>query len=251
MTPAALLRWPALARPADATTERSRPGVEAHLVAIARPASWEAEQYRALRHAIEALGERAHQVVAVTSPSAGDGKTTTAINLAAALSDGDARHVLLIDADLRCGGIASLLGLANQAGPGLAGAIADPSLELDDVVRSVPLFLRFSVLPASPRPATAHELVESPRLRELLDQARRRFDRIVVDTPPSVPITDCQAIARAVDGFVMVVGAHRTSRRLLEEALDRMEPAKLYGLVFNGDDAPVWRGLPRYYGTNR
>ena len=61
---------------------------------------------------------------------------------------------------------------------------------------------------------------------------------IVIDTPPLVPVPDCRVIERAVDGFVVVVAARRTPRRLVEEAVGLVAPGKLVGLVFNGSDHP-------------
>ena len=86
------------------------------------------------------------------------------------------------------------------------------------------------------------QVLKSPRLGELLAEARRRYDYIVVDTPPLVSVPDCRVLSKWVDGFLIVVTAHRTARKLLEEALHVTEPAKIVGLVFNGDDRHVSRG---------
>src|SRR2546429_2716767 len=67
-------------------------------------------------------------------------------------------------------------------------------------------------------------------------QASRQYDYVILDTPPLAAVQDARLIADWVDGFVMVVAAHRTPRKLFEEALNVMDPAKLIGLVFNGDD---------------
>ena len=77
---------------------------------------------------------------------------------------------------------------------------------------------------------------ESPRLAELLEQARREYDYVVVDTPPLVALPDCRVLANHVDAFLLVVTAHKTPRRLLEAALGAVDPARILGLVFNGDD---------------
>src|SRR2546430_5111482 len=74
-----------------------------------------------------------------------------------------------------------------------------------------------------------------------LAEARRRFDYIVLDTPPLVSVPDCRVIGKWVDGFLIVVTAHRTSRKLLEEALKVTEPATILGLVFNVDDRHLSR----------
>src|SRR6266702_6741187 len=104
-------------------------GVEEHLVSLLAPASFAAEQYRALRHLVEQFHKSAElTVLAVTSPTVGDGKTTTAINLAGALAQAPDARVLLVDADLRGPAVATHLGLDEPAGPGFVGAILDANL---------------------------------------------------------------------------------------------------------------------------
>jgi len=215
--------------------------LDEHLVSLLAPSSFEAEQYRALRHLIEQRNKSTDlSVIAVSSPGAADGKTTTAINLAGALAQAPAARVLLVDGDLRGAALATRLGLGHVAGPGLVDAILDPTLSLLEVVHTRP-HLNLSVLTAGQLPAAPYEVLKSPRLGELLAEARRRFDYIVLDTPPLVSVPDCRVIGKWVDGFLIVVTAHRTSRKLLEEALKVTEPAKIVGLVFNGDDRHLSR----------
>jgi capsular exopolysaccharide synthesis family protein len=215
--------------------------LDEHLVSLLAPSSFEAEQYRALRHLIEQRNKSADlSVIAVSSPGAADGKTTTAINLAGALAQAPAARVLLVDGDLRGAALATRLGLGHLAGPGLVDAILDPTLSLLDVVHSRP-HLNLSVLTAGQLPSAPYEVLKSARFGELLAEARRRFDYIVLDTPPLVSVPDCRVIGKWVDGFLIVVTAHRTSRKLLEEALKVTEPAKIVGLVFNGDDRHLSR----------
>ena len=107
--------------------------------------------------------------------------------------------------------------------------------------------LNLSVLLAGRCPSAPYEVLKSPRLGELLGEARRRYDYIVLDTPPVVLFPDCRIISRYVDGLLIVVHAHKTARKLLEEALNVTELAKVVGLVFNGDD----RHLSRHSYTPR
>ena len=207
-----------------------------HLVSLLTPASFEAEQYRALRYLIEQLHKTTDlSIVAVASPTMGDGKTTTAINLAGALAQASDGRVLLIDADLRQPALGHQLGLDTSAGPGLVGAILDASLTIDSVA-TVRSDLNLSVITAGAIPSAPYEILKSPRLGELLAEARQRYDYILIDTPPLVSVPDCRVIARWVDGFLVVVAAHKTPRKLVEEALNVTEQAKILGLVFNGDD---------------
>lgn len=235
-------RVPAVHRPGRAPAgEIAEPaaGVDEHLVSLLNPTAIEAEQYRTLRYLIEQLRKTAEvSVVAVSSPATGDGKTATAINLAGALAQSPEAKVLLVDADLRQPSMAEQLGLGAR-GPGLVEAILDPALGLDEVVRVCAPF-NLSVIPGGRHSDTPYELLKSPRLEALVQEARARYHHVLLDTPPLIAFPDCRVIGRWVDGFLVVVAAHKTPRRLFEEALNVIEPAKLVGLVFNGDDQPLF-----------
>ena len=210
--------------------------LEEHLVSLLAPNSFEAEQYRALRHLIERLHKsRELSVVAISSPNMADGKTTTAINLAGALAQASDARVLLVDVDLRRPALAPRLGLDEGTGLGLVDLILDANLTLAAVVQARPQ-LNLYVLPAGRFPSAPYEVLKSPRVGEVLAEARRQYDYIILDTPPLVSVPDCRVIEKWVDGFLIVVTAHKTARKLLEEALNVTERARIVGLVFNGDD---------------
>jgi protein-tyrosine kinase len=215
-----------------------------HLVSLTAPGSVEAEQYRLLRHIVEqARKESDTRVVAVTSATVGDGKTTTAINLAGALAQSRHASVLLVDLDLRRGTIGAQFG-PGAGRPGVTDFILDSDLKLADVVRPW-ASSTLAIVPAGRVSTEPWELLKARRLGEFLDEARSRWDHVIVDTPPLVPVPDCRIIAKWIDAFFLVVAANKTPRRLVEDALDAFEPAKLAGLVFNGDD----RWTSGYYGS--
>jgi capsular exopolysaccharide synthesis family protein len=216
--------------------------LEEHLVSLLAPASFGAEQYRVLRHMVEQF-HRSNElsVIAISSPDASDGKTTTAINLAGALAQAPDARVLLVDADLRAANLASQLGLDEHTTPGLVEAIMNPGLTLDAVLQTH-AHLNLSVLSAGRRPSAPYEVLKSPRVAELLAEARQKFDYVIIDTAPLVSVPDTRVIGKWVDGFLIVVAAHRTPRKLLEEALSLVEPEKIVGMVFNGDDRHLSRG---------
>jgi receptor protein-tyrosine kinase len=219
--------------------------VDEHLVSLLAAGSFEAEQYRVLRHIVEQYYKDADvHVLGVTSATVGDGKTTTALNLAGALAQASDTRVLLIDGDIRRGLARARLGL-HDSSVGLAEAILDANIPLASVVRHCSPF-NLWVLPTRPGSAAPYELLKSPRFGELLQEARQQYDYVVVDAPPLLPVPDCRVIAKHVDGFLMIVGAHKTPRRLVEEALDILDPAKVLGLVFNGDRRP----LAGYYASS-
>jgi capsular exopolysaccharide synthesis family protein len=222
-------------------------------VSLLFPAAYEAEQYRSLRHVIE--HQRAATgltVIAITSPAIGDGKTTTAINLAGALAQAQGVRVLLVDADLRRPSVAEHLGLRRQLDqrelPGLVDALVDESFGLDAVTQSYQEY-NLDVVTAGGVPEAPYEVLRSPRFSELLAEARRHYHYVVLDTPPLVAVPDSRVITKAVDGVLLVIGAHRTPRKFLEEALGLVEPAKLLGLVYNQDERPLSSHYRGYYGA--
>jgi capsular exopolysaccharide synthesis family protein len=227
--------------------------LDEHLVSLLDPSSFEAEQYRTLRHVVEQRRRASGlAILAVTSPAPGDGKTTTSINLAASLAQASRSRVLLVDADLRLSSVGKLLGLGVESGPGLTDLILDPSLSLADLVRTLPSS-NLSVLTAGRPPEAPYEILKSPRLENLLQEAKGKYDIVVLDTPPVLPIPDCRLLAQWVDGFLMVVAANKTPQRLVGEALNLLDRSKVIGIVFNRDHRPLsgYYGYDYYYGRRR
>ena len=180
-----------------------------HLVSLVAPTSFEAEQYRILRHTVEQRHrDSGLRTLAITSPSGSEGKTTTSINLSGALAQGRDTRVLLLEADLRRPAVLRQLGL-KPGGPGLVEAVLDSGLRLVDVVRTCSAY-NLDVLSSGQPPLAPYEVLKSPRLVELLEQARQTYDYIVIDTPPVVPCPDYRLLEKWVDGTILVVAAHRT-----------------------------------------
>jgi capsular exopolysaccharide synthesis family protein len=224
-----------------------RPPVAEQLVSFLAPTSFEADQYRTLRHTVERLHRDAGlHVLATTSPAQGDGKTITTLNLAGALAQSGGARILLIDADLRRPSVGRYLPLENDDGRGLTDVISSDGYGLMDTVHRLDA-LNLSVLPAGRCHTGSYELLNSPRVDVVLKEARRQFDYVLIDTPPVVPFTDARLLARWVDGFFVVVAAHKTPRKLVAEALNLLDPGKVIGVIFNGDDRPQ-RAHSGYYG---
>jgi capsular exopolysaccharide synthesis family protein len=220
------------------------------LVSLVAPTSVEADQYRGLRHTIERMHRDAQlQVLAVTSPGAGEGKTITTLNLAGALAQSERARVLVIDADLHRPSVGEYLGIELPHSPGLAELLSQDQGQLLGAIRRID-GANLSALLAGHTQSGAYELLNSPRLELLLADVRRRFDYVLIDTPPVVPLPDCRVLAQSVDGFVMVVAAHKTPRKMLAEALTLLDATKIIGLVFNGDDRPLspYSSYYSYYG---
>ena len=222
------------------------------LVSLLAPNSYAADQYRTLRHSIERLRrEDGFRVLAMTSATPNDGKTVTTLNLAGALAQGPDARVLVVDADLRRPSVAGYLGLDVHASRGLSDVLRDPAYTLGDVVKRLEGF-NLSIVPAGAPQDAPYELLNSARLENFLKDARERYDCVLIDTPPLVPLPDCRLIGKWVDGFLLVVGAHKTPRRLVGDALNLLDTAKLIGVVFNGDRRPLSDkyGYHHYYYTH-
>ena len=229
-----------------ARAELVDPVVGEHVITVTSPRSFEADQYRILRHFLAQSDLPARKVLGVTSPAAGDGKTTTAVNLAITLAQSAGARVLLIDADLRRPFVGTSLGLDEQGEPGLAATALDPTLELSQIVTTTPFNL--DVVLAGPSTPNAYRLFDSPRVGKLLEEARSQYDHIVLDTPPILLVPDCRLMSQWVDGFLVVVSAHRTPRRLAADAVGAIDQDKVLGVVFNGDDRPLAGYFSRYQG---
>jgi non-specific protein-tyrosine kinase len=185
------------------------------------------EQYRQLAEALSgARSARAANVVLVTSAAAGEGKTLTAVNLALTLSELHGQRVLLIDADLANPRIHELFQVS--AGTGLNGYLGADGQKMPVVEVTATLVL----LPAGSADASADRLA-SERMRELLADASRAFDWVIVDTVPVVPQAPASLPLDFVDRALLVVDASKTSRALAEQAVEILGRERLLGVVLN------------------
>lgn len=215
-----------------------------HLVAALAPTSIAAEQYRSLRTRLKrAESNRSLRVIAVTSPSKGDGKSLTAANLALTMAQEFQQRVLLLDGDLRRPAVHRLFGLTD--GPGLGEVLMDVA-DLEQALVYLPDH-HLTVLPAGMPPSHPAELLGSATMRRVLDTLRTRFDRILIDVPPVAPLADLHILAPLVDGLLMIVRAGITPKPAIERALAGLDASKVLGLVLNesgsqGADAYNYEG---------
>ncbi|MGC5585112.1 polysaccharide biosynthesis tyrosine autokinase [Ornithinimicrobium sp. W1665] len=186
----------------------------------------------------------------VSSTLPGEGKTTTAINLALAMSDAGTR-VLLIDADLRHPSVATNMGL--EGAVGLTTVLLGDA-ELEDVVQRWG-GTNLHVLASGETPPNPSELLGSTKMQDLFDRLSEDYDFILVDTPPVLPVTDAMVIEKLTGGMLLVVASGETRKRHLSEALRTLETTETHiaGFVltksppqpsayynyYNGDDAPT------------
>ncbi|MDH3521150.1 MAG: CpsD/CapB family tyrosine-protein kinase [Myxococcales bacterium] len=200
-------------------------------IALLQPDSFVAEQFRALRGRIDAMAaKRPIRSVAVTSAMPGEGKTTAAVNLAIVTALSLDRSVLLIDCDLRKPKVHQALGLRPQAG---LAEVLSGDVGLDEALLKVE-GTSLEVLAVRGRPANPSELLASSRMRELVEQATKRYDRVILDTPAALGLPDAKIVADLCDGAVMVVRADFTSQEDAQTVLEILDRSRVLGLLLNG-----------------
>jgi capsular exopolysaccharide synthesis family protein len=230
--------------------DRSSKSQTGQLVALS-PRSTSAEAVRTLRTALHfGLTGRDVKAILVTSPSPGDGKSTIASNLALALAQADQR-VLLLDADLRKPSQHKIFELSRDVG--LSSILADRRPIEEAIVPNVLGLL--DVLPAGPTPKNPVELLNNGYFAELLDKLREKYDRIIIDSPPVMPIADARVIAALSDATLLVLRAERSTRRMSIGARDELwrVRATRIGVVVNGVPqrklGPYGYGYGQEYGS--
>lgn len=180
------------------------------------------------------------RTVMVTSASPNDGKTLTAINLALILSESYKRQVLLIDADLRRPSIRDVSHMPDVMG--LADALKARTEQKLTVFR---LTRNLALLPAGrPDPDPMGGLT-SARMRTILDDARQRFDWVILDAPPVGCVADASLLSEMVDGALLVVRAGHTDSSLTLRAIESIGRPRILGVVLN--DAEPRAGDRTYY----
>jgi capsular exopolysaccharide synthesis family protein len=200
------------------------------LVAALAPKSLAAEQYRSLRTRLaHAEGAGGLRTILVTSPQKGEGKSITSANLALTMAQELQRRVVLVEADLRKPSLQHLFGL--PPGPGLSDYLSG-AVELKDALKFVPEH-NLTLLPAGTTPINPAELLGSTAMRRTLDHLRTRFDRVILDTPPVLPLADVAILAPLVDGCLIVVRAGFTPKPAIENALRAFDASRLLGVVLN------------------
>jgi capsular exopolysaccharide synthesis family protein len=200
-------------------------------IAIIQPDSYVAEQFRGLRGRIDALGaERPIKTMVISSAFPGEGKTTASINLSAVTALSLGRRVLLIDCDLRKPKVHQALGLRPQTG--LAEVLRGEAT-IDDAVLKVD-GANFDVLPVRSRPSNPSELLGSVEMRQLIEEAAGRYDRVILDSPAALGLPDAKAISELSDGVVLVVRADFTSEQDVESVLEMLGRERILGMLLNG-----------------
>lgn len=187
--------------------------------------------------------DRPPRVIVVTSPLPGDGKSTIAANLAAALSMAD-RRVVLIDGDLRRPVVAESFGLIE--GPGLTELLIG-RVEFADVAQEVGAFPNLQVLAAGRVPPNPSELLGSQAMRRLLERLGGEYT-VIVDAPPLLPVTDAALLTASADGALVVVTAGQTLDSHLRDALGNLARVQGHTLGVVLNRVPPRSSGSGYYG---
>jgi len=218
------------------------------LITYHDPASVEAEIFKILRTNIlfPKTGEPPRSIM-VTSAIPGDGKSFVASNLAISIAQGVEEHVLLIDCDMRRSSIHRNFGFRDDV-PGLSDYLSKGQSLQSILKKSV--IEKLTLLPGGTTPSNPSELLSSNAMQKLLQEARDRYsDRyIIVDSPPPQLTAETAALAKYIDGIILVVRYGRTPKDLVQDLTIQLGKEKILGVVMNGYRVPATEryGYGRY-----
>ena len=196
-----------------------------------KPKSIAAEAYRTLRTNIQYSSfDKEYKTIVVTSSEPGEGKSTTSGNLALAISQAESK-VLLIDCDLRKPSLHKLFRISNNYG------LSDLLLHkktMEEV--AVKYNEGLTVVPAGKIPPNPSEMLGSKAMGTFLDEMKKHFDYIIIDTPPIGAVTDSQVLSTKVDGTILVVKAGQTKKDVVMNSVNAIKKVNgnIIGTVLNG-----------------
>jgi capsular exopolysaccharide synthesis family protein len=220
------------------------------LIVSHHPLSVITESYRTIRTALQfSRPEIPPQVILLTSPSPGEGKTVTTLNLAITLAR-DGHRVLIIDADLRKGSCHTRLGIKNHRG---LSNILTGNLSLEEGIRET--FVRgLSLLSHGNCPPNPSNLLASRKMRETLNSVRESFDFVLIDSPPVIAVSDAAVLAMICDGVFLVFNGRQTTLDWARKAMEHLNAvrAPVLGVILNGVDLnnPDYAYYRSYYGSD-
>lgn len=202
-----------------------------NLIALKNPKSRTAEAYRTLRTNIQfsALDEEI-KVIVVTSTGPGEGKSTVMSNLAIVTAQAG-QKVLLIDCDLRKPTVYKKLGLSNKAG--LTNVLSQGK-KIEECIQLTDLD-NFYVLTSGPIPPNPAELLGSKKMKNLIKELSQVFDKVFIDAPPVLAVTDAQILSTMSQGVILVAAYGETDKDGIVKAKELLEKvdAKILGVVLN------------------
>ncbi|MEH7073454.1 CpsD/CapB family tyrosine-protein kinase [Neobacillus drentensis] len=205
-----------------------------YLITKLSPRSLISEQYRTVRTNIHfaSVGEGV-QVILVASASPGEGKSMTTANLAVVYAQ-HGKSVLIIDADLRKPTVHYTFRVDNSQG--LSNVLIGEKTLNEAVISSD--VDNLDILTSGPIPPNPSELLDSKRMKTLLEEARGLYDIILIDTPPILIVTDAKILANLCDGSILVVRSKCTEIEAAQKAIEALKAAdgKILGTILNDSD---------------
>ena len=234
------------AEPVEAPTVRSRSFGEPGPVLLREPSNDRSELLTGLATANPALSAQFRRMAAtlynaqdqgdlklvmVTSAVPGEGKTLTATNMALILSGSFRRRVLLIDADLRRPSLHRTWGIDTNRG--LSDVLKPTSAQEAQVFQ---VSETLTLLPAGRPDDDPIGGLTSSRMRQILEDARTRFDWVILDSPPIGAVDDATLLGSMVDAVLFVVRARKTRAAMVRQAIESVGRDKIFGIVLNGTE---------------
>ncbi|ASD84287.1 polysaccharide biosynthesis tyrosine autokinase [Burkholderia gladioli] len=216
------------------------------ILAVARPKDLSVESLRSLRTAMQfALMDAKNRVMVLTGPTPGIGKSFLTVNLAALLAH-SGKRVLLIDADMRRGALDRYFGVPRRNG--LSELLSD-QIALEEAIRETQV-PGLSFIPTGQRPPNPSELLMSPRLALYLDGLGKRYDAVIVDSPPILAVTDATIFGVLAGSTFLVLRSGMHTEGEIGDSIKRLRTAgvQLQGGIFNGVP-PRTRGYGRGYAS--
>lgn len=204
------------------------------------------ESFRILRTNLQFIEiDRLSKVFVVTSALPGEGKTTTAANLAIAMAQ-SGKQVGLIEGDLRRPRISEYVGAEKSVG---LTTVLLGRLALDQALQPV-LTPGLEVLASGGLPPNPSEVLQTKAMSEFIGELRLRFDVVIIDSPPLLPVTDAALLASISDGVILVVRRGKTSREQVRTAVERIDSvgSRILGVVLNMTPARAGGKDPYGYG---
>lgn len=208
------------------------------------PSSSSAESYRGVRVSVMlSLADKPPKTILVTSMSAGEGKTTTASNLAVSFAHAG-KKTLLIDSDLRRPRLHKVFGLDNSEG--LSTYLSGNSVDTAFISKGPVAGLQ--IITSGPLAPTPSELLGSERMGQLIEKLTKEFDVVLLDSPPVTSATDTMILKRIMQQTIVVVRAGKTTYEMAGKGLKRLQDidSKMPGIVINAAD--IEKDFYSYYG---
>jgi len=216
------------------------------LITLKHPRSPTSEAYRVLRTNLRFSGiENPSGALLITSAGPAEGKTTTAANLAVAVAQ-SGRRVILLDCDLRRPTIDKCFGLTNNEG--LSSLFLNDTTTLESVMQPTKLDT-LQVITSGPIPPNPAELLDSNRMRRILDTLRSQADLLIIDSPPVLAVADASILGARCSGALLVIDAGRTRSDVARRAVETLNKigTKVLGVVLNRINARRAAGDYYYY----